>query len=183
MDDSGYCPYKPSKTGATTAMLLFGSSAFVHLWQNLKKTAWFFTAFLIGFFSKSTSDHPDWCQDPITRISEADENGMMVMTPRYIFRLISACSPDNPEAYICQSMYIILPPSLYAATIYMTYSRVVVQVGKPHLSIISPEKMTKVFVLGDITAFLLPLGGGGMQTVDSMRNIGQKFWLSGYLCS
>ncbi|KEY82251.1 hypothetical protein RTA1 [Aspergillus fumigatus] len=148
MGNSGYYPYEPSKAGATVAMLLFGSSAFVHLWQILKARTWFFTAFLIGAFS-------------------------------YIFRLISARSPDSLVPYIGQSMFIILPPSLYAATIYMTYGRIVVYVGKPHLSIISPRKVTKVFVLGDVSAFLLQLGGGGMQTIDSMRNIGQKVLVVG----
>lgn len=51
MANSGYYPYEPSKAGATVAMLLFGSSAFVHLWQILKARTWFFTAFLIGAFS------------------------------------------------------------------------------------------------------------------------------------
>jgi hypothetical protein len=76
------------------------------------------------------------------------------MTLGYIFRLISARNPGSLALYIGQSMFIILPPSLYAATIYMTYGRIVVHVGKPHLSIISPQKVTKDFVMGDITAFL-----------------------------
>lgn len=101
------------------------------------------------------------------------------MTIGYVFRLISASSPDSLVAYVCQSMFIILPPSLYAATIYMTYSRIVMFVGKPELSIITPRKVTKIFVLGDTSAFLLQLAGGGMQTINSMRNIGQKVLLVG----
>jgi hypothetical protein len=76
-------------------------------------------------------------------------------------------------------MFIILPPSLYAATIYMTYGRIVTFVGKPHLSIVAPRKVTKIFVSGDTTAFLLQLAGGGMQSIDSMRSIGQKILVVG----
>lgn len=78
-------------------------------------------------------------------------------------------------------MFIILPPSLYAATIYMTYGRIVNYVGQPNLSIVAPRKVTKIFVTGDTTAFMLQLGGGGMQTVDSMRNIGQKILVVGLI--
>ncbi|KAL4940153.1 hypothetical protein BDV06DRAFT_213689 [Aspergillus oleicola] len=99
----------------------------------------------------------------------------------YIFRLISARKPDSLVAYVCQSMFIILPPSLYAATIYMTYGRIVTYIDKPHLTIIRPQKVTKVFVIGDVSAFLLQLAGGGMQTINSMRNIGQKILVIGLL--
>jgi hypothetical protein len=52
MGSSTYYPYEPTKAGATIAMLLFGSSAFFHLWQMIKTRTWFFTAFLIGAFSE-----------------------------------------------------------------------------------------------------------------------------------
>jgi hypothetical protein len=101
------------------------------------------------------------------------------MTLGYVFRLISARKPDSLVAYVCQSMFIILPPSLYAATIYMTYGRIVVCTGKPHLSIVAPKKVTKIFVTGDLSAFILQLAGGGMQTINSMRNLGQKILVVG----
>lgn len=101
------------------------------------------------------------------------------MTIGYIFRVISTINPDSLVAYVGQSTLIILPPSLYAATIYMTYGRIVMFVGKPHLSIVAPRKVTKVFVLGDTAAFLLQLSGGGMQTINSMRNLGQKILVVG----
>ncbi|KAH8691166.1 putative RTA1 domain protein [Talaromyces proteolyticus] len=154
MGSSGYYPYDPSKTGATIAMLLFGASAFFHLWQLIKTRTWFFSAFLIGGF---------------------------MMTLGYIFRLISARNPESLVPYICQSMFIILPPSLYAATIYMIYGRLVMFVDKPQLSIVAPQKVTKVFVWGDTIAFLLQLGGGGMQTINSMRNVGQKVLVVGLI--
>ncbi|KAL3482889.1 RTA1 like protein-domain-containing protein [Aspergillus germanicus] len=152
MGTSGYYPYEPNSAGAIIAMLCFGGSAIAHLWQMVRTRTWFFTAFLIGAF---------------------------MMTLGYIFRLISARKPDSLVAYICQSMFIILPPSLYAATIYMIYGRIVVCTGKPHLSIVGPAKVTKIFVTGDVSAFLLQLAGGGMQTINSMRNMGQKILVVG----
>ncbi|KAK1147601.1 hypothetical protein N8T08_000943 [Aspergillus melleus] len=154
MEDTGYYPYKPSSAGAIIFMLAFGASALFHLWQMIKTRAWFFTAFLIGAF---------------------------MMTLGYVFRLLSARNPDSMVSYILQSMLIILPPSLYAATIYMTYGRIVMFVNKPHLSVVNPRKVTRIFVLGDTSAFLLQLAGGGMQTINSMRNIGEKVLVVGLI--
>ncbi|KAJ5638452.1 RTA1 domain protein [Penicillium herquei] len=103
------------------------------------------------------------------------------MTLGYIFRLISARNPDSLVAYVCQSTLIILPPSLYAATIYMIYGRIVMFVGQPRLSVVEPRKVTKIFVVGDSSAFLLQLSGGGMQTINSMRNIGEKILIVGLI--
>jgi hypothetical protein len=103
------------------------------------------------------------------------------MTLGYIFRLMSARNPNSLVPYIGQSMFIILPPSLYAATVYMIYGRIVMFVGKPDLSIVAPRKVTKIFVSGDIAAFLLQLSGGGMQVIDSMRSMGQKILIVGLI--
>ncbi|CAG8038339.1 unnamed protein product [Penicillium olsonii] len=173
MGTSGYYPYEPSSAAAIIAMLLFGGSACFHLWRMCKQKTWFFTAFLIGAFSEF------FVAGRSIAGRKTNEPSTLVMTLGYIFRLLSARKPDSLVAYVCQSMFIILPPSLYAATIYMTYGRIVVYVGKPHLSIIAPRKVTKIFVLGDTSAFLLQLAGGGMQTINSMRNLGQKVLIVG----
>jgi hypothetical protein len=52
MGSSGYYPYDPSKAGAAIVMLLFGTSAFFHLWQMIKTKTWYFSAFLVGAFSE-----------------------------------------------------------------------------------------------------------------------------------
>lgn len=81
--------------------------------------------------------------------------------------------------YIAQSLFIILPPSLYAATIYMTYGRIALFVNAPKASIIRPTRVTKVFVIGDVVAFLMQAGGGGMMAQASMSNMGQKIMIIG----
>ena len=86
------------------------------------------------------------------------------MTIGYIARCISAESPDVLGPYIVQYICILLPPSLYAASIYMIYGRIVVLVDKAELSLIAPHKVTKVFVLGDALAFMTQLGGGSLMT-------------------
>lgn len=81
--------------------------------------------------------------------------------------------------YIAQSLFIILPPSLYAATIYMIYGRIAVFVNAPKASMIRPTRVTKIFVIGDVLAFFMQAGGGGMMAQASMADIGQKVMLLG----
>ena len=45
--------YKPSVAASVVFALVFGISAGLHVWQAfVKAKAWFFTAFIIGSFSK-----------------------------------------------------------------------------------------------------------------------------------
>src|SRR5690242_13656133 len=101
------------------------------------------------------------------------------MTAGYVLRYKSAGQPTELGPYIAQSMFIILPPSLYAATIYMIYGRLVVFVNAAEASIIRPTLVTKVFVLGDVLAFFMQGGGGGMMAQASMADMGQKIMLIG----
>ncbi|EMD62746.1 hypothetical protein COCSADRAFT_67636, partial [Bipolaris sorokiniana ND90Pr] len=144
--------YSPSLAGAVIAAGAFGISAIYHLVQLLRKRAWFYSALTVGSF---------------------------MMTVGYVFRYISAKSPADLGPYIGQSLFIILPPSLYAATIYMIYGRLVVFVRAPEASIIRPTRVTKIFVCGDVLAFLLQAGGGGMMAQEGMAKTGQTIMLIG----
>lgn len=101
------------------------------------------------------------------------------MSAGYLARVFSIKSPDTLIIYIMQSLFIILPPSLYAATIYMIYGRMVLFVGVREASIIRPNWVTKVFVSGDVLAFLLQAGGGGMMAQAGSADLGQKVILVG----
>jgi hypothetical protein len=93
------------------------------------------------------------------------------MTFGYIFRYFSAGTPDSLGLYIGQSLCIILPPSLYAATIYMIFGRLVVFVDSPEASLIRPTRVTKIFVCGDVLAFLMQAGGGGQMANAKTANM------------
>ncbi|KAK5789728.1 hypothetical protein VI817_008851 [Penicillium citrinum] len=101
------------------------------------------------------------------------------MAVGYIARYISAKSPLELGPYIIQSLFIILPPSLYAATIYMIYGRIVIFVNSPDASMIRPNRVTKIFVCGDVVSFFMQAGGGGMMAQANMAKLGQKIMLLG----
>ncbi|PVH86718.1 RTA1 like protein [Cadophora sp. DSE1049] len=138
--NTGIYPYKPNSKICIVAAILFGGSACLHAWQMLRKRTWFYIPLFVG---------------------------AVMMTFGYIARKFSAESPTEVLLYIAQSLLIILPPSLYAATIYMIYGRIAVFANAPGASIIRPVRVTKIFVVGDVIAFLI------------MANTGQKVILFG----
>ncbi|KAI5252577.1 RTA1 like protein [Aureobasidium subglaciale] len=148
----GLYHYEPSQVLAVGAAGVFGLGACMHLFQMIRYKTWFFTAFVVGAF---------------------------MMTLGYVMRFLSARSPDSVMLYAMQSLFIILPPSLYAATIYMIYGRLVIFVNAPQASLIRPTLVTKVFVIGDVCSFLTQAGAGGMMVQASMAATGKKLMLLG----
>ncbi|PVH73998.1 RTA1-domain-containing protein [Cadophora sp. DSE1049] len=151
---NGIYPYKPNSTICLAAAILFGGSTLYHIFQMIRKKTWFYTPLVAG---------------------------AVMMTFGYVARYFSAKDPNSLMPYIAQSLLIILPPSLYAATLYMIFGRIVLLVNNPKASIIRPTRVTKIFVAGDVVAFLLQSSGGSMMAQESMADIGQTVMLGGLL--
>jgi hypothetical protein len=64
--------------------------------------------------------------------------------------------------YAIQSLLILLGPILFAASIYMVLGRLIRSCNGKRYSLISTKWMTKIFVGGDVTCFLIQGGGGGI---------------------
>ncbi|KAG4442942.1 hypothetical protein IFR05_001555 [Cadophora sp. M221] len=149
---NGIYPYKPNSSICIVVAILFGGSALYHIFQMIRKKTWFYTPLIVG---------------------------SLMMTLGYAARYFSTKKPNDLMPYIAQSLFIILPPSLYVATLYMIFGRIVILVNSPKASIIKPTKVTKIFVVGDVIAFLLQSGGGGMMAQADMASMGEKVMLGG----
>ncbi|CAG8221274.1 unnamed protein product [Penicillium salamii] len=171
MGDWSFYDYSPSKVGAIIALLFYGASAGYHVFQLVKLKSYFFATFIIGAISELYSDGT-----LPTRLANLFGK---VMTLGYIFRAVSAGDQTALGPYIAQNVCILLPPSLYAATIYMIYGRIVIYAKEQALSIVSPLKVTKIFVIGDVLAFLTQATGGGMMAIASMSRMGQIITIVG----
>ncbi|KAF2278443.1 RTA1-domain-containing protein [Westerdykella ornata] len=145
--ENGLYPYKPSRPGTVIFAIAFGTSAAIHLYQMIRGRAWFYSSFTVG---------------------------AVMMAAGYAARYVSTRSPADLGPFIAQSLFIILPPSLYAATIYMIYGRLVIFVNAAEASIIRPIYVTKIFVCGDVLAFVLQAAGGGMMAQVNLGDLGQK---------
>jgi hypothetical protein len=79
----------------------------------------------------------------------------------YAARCKSANETPNWELgpYIIQSIFLLVAPALFAATIYMELGRIVEMIDGEGRVMIGKKWMTKIFVTGDILSFFLQGGG------------------------
>lgn len=77
-------------------------------------------------------------------------------------RAISSTDVHDLGSYIVQMLTILIAPSLFAASMYMLLGRLMQVAGGERHALIPRRFLTKVFVVGDVVAFLLQCGGGGI---------------------
>lgn len=140
------------------------ASAVLHLWQMWKTKAWFLTALVLGCLCKlilREKVHQDTLK--LTVITSVEGIG-------YAARTVSArqdpgCWTLMP--YIISTILVLLGPTLFSATIYMTLGRIVALVhGDKHV-LIKQHLITRVFVTGDAVCLFLQCAG--MVTVSTLR--------------
>lgn len=81
--------------------------------------------------------------------------------------------------YSIQSVFILLGPILFAATVYMTLGRLIRRVHAEQHSPIRVNWLTRVFVSGDVLSFLLQGTGAGIMAVGSMASLGKAIVMVG----
>jgi hypothetical protein len=81
--------------------------------------------------------------------------------------------------YIVESIFILIPPAFFAATIYMCLSRIIRLVDGGHLSVIKPRIVTRVFVLGDYLSFMVQGNASGLFSHPNLRIVATALVLLG----
>ncbi|KAH6719059.1 putative RTA1 domain protein [Leptodontidium sp. MPI-SDFR-AT-0119] len=139
--------YLPSLPAAAIFALLFFAITAAHSWKIYKTRLWFCIPIVVGGFMEFIG---------------------------YAARI--ACHNDTSKLgpYIIQQMFILLPPVIFAASIYMVLGRIIVAVHGEEYSPIRPSRLTKTFLIGDIVSFYIQGGGGGLTAVGS-RSTGSSF--------
>ncbi|KAF7175512.1 hypothetical protein CNMCM7691_008613 [Aspergillus felis] len=137
--------YVPSIPAAAIMAAVFGLLAMGHLYRIVNHRAYFFVPFIIGLLFEAAG---------------------------YIARIFSHFDTNALGPYIVQTMLILVAPPLFAASIYMTLGRVILELDAEPASLIRVRWLTKIFVVGDVISFLLQCGGGGYMaagTLDAMK--------------
>ena len=83
----------------------------------------------------------------------------------YIGRALSAAENPGPYTlgpYIIQSTLILIAPALFAASIYMELSRIVLMIRGDDALFIRRKWLTTLFVCGDVLSFLMQANGAGI---------------------
>ncbi|KAI7687277.1 hypothetical protein KC353_g20348, partial [Hortaea werneckii] len=146
ISDFQYYSYVPSMAAAIIFVILFGASTGWHMWQMIKTKTWFLIPFLIGGFLETIG---------------------------YIGRAVSNTeAPDYTLGpYIIQSIFLLVAPALFAASIYMMLGRIVVMLDAQRALFIRVSWLTKIFVCGDVLSFLMQASGGGLQASGNVDTI------------
>ncbi|KAH7194978.1 RTA1 like protein-domain-containing protein [Fusarium oxysporum] len=83
--------------------------------------------------------------------------------------------------FIVQAIPILVAPALFAASIYIILGRLIRIVEASHLSLVPVQWVTRIFVTGDVIAFSLQAGGGGVQSAGTLDlyEVGEKIIIAG----
>ncbi|KAL8781675.1 MAG: hypothetical protein Q9213_005892 [Squamulea squamosa] len=146
--------YSPSIAAAAIAIVVFTVLTGLHTYRMIKTKLWFCVPFTIG--------------------------GVFEVIG-YIGRVAGHSSPESLGAYIVQSLFVLVAPALFAASIYMTLGRLIRATHAEAYSIIRVSWLTKLFVCGDVLSFFVQGGGGGIMASHDPDKVklGQNVILGG----
>jgi hypothetical protein len=123
--------------------------------------------------STSTSYQITSIKCSITRLT------IVVEVIGFLGRILAHFSTASLGAFILQAVFLLLPPVLFAASLYMVYSRVVHAVSGERFSTISPRWTTRVFVLGDLMCLNIQSAGAGLTPHAKVARIGDGIIVAG----
>lgn len=81
--------------------------------------------------------------------------------------------------YSIQSVFLLLGPTLFAASVYMTLGRLIRCVHAEKYSLIRIKWLTKVFVMGDIFSFMVQGGASGLMVSGNNAKLGSNIVVVG----
>ncbi|KAK0538031.1 hypothetical protein OC834_000603 [Tilletia horrida] len=107
----------------------------------------------------------------------------------FFLRLPLRSNPGSLGLYIIQDFCIVLSPACYFAFSYIIFGRFSYNLQhdatllkrKEKITLLNPRLFGRVFIISDVTTFLIQAGGGGMQTAPSLSDIGSKIFLAGII--
>lgn len=105
--------------------------------------------------------------------------GIVVEVVGYIGRAVSAKHVYSLPPFAIQTVFLLVAPTLYAASIYMLFGRMAHLMFVENLMIMPARYNTLIFVLGDVGSLLLQAAGGGMEAGESTRHTGSKIVTAG----
>ncbi|KAH8202509.1 hypothetical protein TruAng_003317 [Truncatella angustata] len=138
--------YLPSVPAAVIFLLLFLVMTSLISWRMFKTKTWFCIPLVIGGFFEFAG----YC----ARASAHNKTGKIM-------------------PYAVQNFYILLGPTLFAASIYMCLGRIIRGVQADHHSLIQPRKLTRTFVTGDVLSLVVQGGAAGLMVTGKNASLGE----------
>ncbi|KAH7219463.1 RTA1 like protein-domain-containing protein [Fusarium oxysporum] len=146
--------YVPSIPAAVIFIILFLVLSAAHIWKMIHNRLWFCIPFVIGGFLEVIG---------------------------FIGRAMANKATEKLGPYIIQSVFLLIPPSLFAASIYMTLGRIIRGLGPKgeSCSIVRVKWLTTLFVVGDVFSFLVQSSGAGMMAAGDDPTMGENIVIGG----
>ncbi|KAH8683662.1 RTA1 like protein-domain-containing protein, partial [Ilyonectria robusta] len=128
--------YIPSFPAAVVFIALFGLLTAGHAFKLVRHRTWFCIPFVVGGGFETVG---------------------------YVGRALAHDKTGKLIPHVLQSTLLLLAPILFAASLYMTLSRVIRAVGGQSCSMIAPRWLTTVFVFSDVFSFIVQASGAGLR--------------------
>ncbi|KAJ5775378.1 uncharacterized protein N7511_000389 [Penicillium nucicola] len=142
--------YTPNLVCAVLFAALFSLTTAFHLYQRIRTHTKYFNPFIVGGIFQIIG---------------------------YVARALTHFHETSTILYAIQNLFLLLAPTLYAASIYMVLGRIITYVQGEHLSFIPVRLMTKIFVAGDVLSFILQAAGGGIMSSKSQNALTIGKWV------
>ncbi|KAH8897320.1 RTA1-domain-containing protein [Thozetella sp. PMI_491] len=146
--------YVPSQVAAIVFAALFTVITALHGWKMFSGRFWFCLPFFIGGIFEIVG---------------------------YIGRALAYDHTGDLLPYLIQSIFLILAPVFFAASLYMTYGRCVRAVQGEKWAPISPRWSTRLFVLGDIVTLQVQSSAAGMLAKSESYSQGEHLIVAGLI--
>lgn len=132
--------YLPSLPAAIAFAALFLILTAMHSWRMLRSKLWFCIPFAVG--------------------------GLMMIIG-FIVRIVCHWNTASLILFIMQSVFLVMPPAFFAATLYMSYTRLVRSLAREDCSLIPSRLSTRIFLWADITCINVQGCGAGLLPSDT----------------
>jgi hypothetical protein len=129
--------YQPSLGIGIAGLVLFTLSTVIHTYQMCTYRVWWLVVLILG---------------GITEIIG------------YAARIYSFSDDSNLDAFLAQTVTLIIAPSFFSAALYVVFSQIIYLVGREY-SFLAPKWYTVIFVIADIISLVVQAVGGGQAAV------------------
>jgi hypothetical protein len=101
----------------------------------------------------------------------------------FAFRFVLHNSPDSLEIFITEDLMIVLSPCFFIAANYTLLGRLAGEIDCAHHILLPVRRLTLIFVLSDVTTFVIQAVGASMSTskVQSSASLGLHIFLAGLI--
>ncbi|KAI4679606.1 uncharacterized protein J4E84_008127 [Alternaria hordeiaustralica] len=144
--------YVPNFAAAITFGILFLVLTLAHTYKAYKHRTWYAIPFITGGFSEPMG---------------------------YACRAIATHHTGALVPFLLQAIFLLLPPCLFAGTLYMVYSRVVRATHGERFSYVSPRWCTRIFIAGDLLCLNIQSTGAGFLPKPKLVNAGNGVIVTG----